>query len=364
MCVSPPEDSQRAGPPAPAEAPSRFSWPVALKWIGGASAVLSLFFAIRQFTTIISDRRTRQREVLSLLASANLQASHGEFTAAWTNLVQAAALKSEPQRVQAAREDLAMRWLEDARAPSNTRTLTALADTTLQVLARGIAGAAGARKADLLAHLGWAEFLKWREGAQHLKPRDYYDSALAVSPGNPYAHAMLAHWMLWTRGAVDSARSHFAAALAADSARAFVRTLQVAGYANVNSTEGDRELLRAAVDMQERNEPVSPEAQNRVWRVYSSCLVVRSVDCNLAELRGTLPAASHLRAFEWVFANSGYPGGQGLFYDYALARLQEEAGEGAKARTAYETLRSKIPAYNDRLRAKVTAAQRRLSSRR
>ena len=60
--------------------------------------MLSLFFAIRQFTTIISERRGRQREVLSLLSTANLQASHGEFSAAWSNLAQAAALKTQVEQ--------------------------------------------------------------------------------------------------------------------------------------------------------------------------------------------------------------------------------------------------------------------------
>ena len=361
--MSTPQDPQRPGQPTPAEPAPRFSWAVALKWIGGASAVLSLFFAIRQLTTIVSDRRARQREVLGLLASANLQSSHGEFSAAWTSLTQAAALKSEPQRVQTAREDLAMRWLEDGRAPSNARTLTALADTSLQTLSRGAASATGERKADLLAHLGWAEFFKWREGAQHLKPQDYYDSALALSPKNAYAHAMLGHWMLWTHRSSDSARSHFTTALASDSARAFVRTLQLSGFSNLNSAEGDREVLRTAADIQQRSEPVPPAGQSRIWTMHASCFAVRPVDCDLAGLRGQLTAATHLAAFEWALANTGYPSGQGYVYDYALARLQEEAGQSDRARTAYAALQSKLPGYEDRLRAKVAAAQRRLSHR-
>jgi hypothetical protein len=44
-----------------------------------------------------------------------------------------------------------------------------------------------------------------------------------------------------------------------------------------------------------------------------------------------------------------------------LARLQEEAGQDDSARLAFETLRSKVQPYDDLLRVKVAAAQRRLS---
>jgi hypothetical protein len=174
---------------------------------------------------------------------------------------------------------------------------------------------------------------------------------------------MLGHWILWSRGSLDSARLHFSAALASDSARAFVRTLQLAAFSNLSTPDGDREVLRVAAEMRERNETIPPLGQGRIWTMHSRCFGVGPTDCDVAGFRGSLSPAAHLAAFEWALANSGYPAGQGLQYDYVLARLEEEAGQLDKARSAFETLRSRVPSYDDRLRAKVAAAQRRLLRR-
>lgn len=46
----------------------------------------------------------------------------------------------------------------------------------------------GARKADLLAHLGWAYFLKQRDGDDSLRPETEYKEALTADADNPYAN--------------------------------------------------------------------------------------------------------------------------------------------------------------------------------
>ena len=102
--------------------------------------------------------------------------------------------------------------------------------------------ARGPRKADLLAHLGWADFLRWREGQRQLDPADRYRQALAVDPSNVYAHAMLGHWLLWSSDSVVDANRHFDAALQSGRERPFVRRLQLAGLGNKHDAVTDIQM--------------------------------------------------------------------------------------------------------------------------
>src|SRR6476661_2688028 len=101
-------------PDAPPGPPPSGGFARVLKIVAGVSAVLSLIFAIRQATIYVTDHRDRQRRVA---------------------------------------EALAMDWLEHA-ASSQGLALGALGDTVAPVLARGTLDARGARRGDLLAHLG------------------------------------------------------------------------------------------------------------------------------------------------------------------------------------------------------------------
>ena len=59
--------------------------------------------------------------------------------------------------IRTAQEDLAMAWLRDVRVPSGSR-FSDVVDPLAAVVTRGIVSATGVRKADLLGHLGWAQF--------------------------------------------------------------------------------------------------------------------------------------------------------------------------------------------------------------
>ena len=68
-----------------------------------------------------------------------------------------------------------------------------VSDPAEPVLARGAASSDDRRAANALAHLGWADFLRSREGAMGLDPPRYYRQAIQRDPQNVYAHAMWGH---------------------------------------------------------------------------------------------------------------------------------------------------------------------------
>jgi hypothetical protein len=128
-----------------------------LKWVGATTALLSLVFGLRQLTLLISDARDRQRQVTELIAVAELQQEARDYGAAWKSLGKAADVRATDSRIRTAQEDLAMAWLDDIRGDQGPAPFSATVDMLVPVMSRGAVAAEGARKADLLAHLGWAD---------------------------------------------------------------------------------------------------------------------------------------------------------------------------------------------------------------
>ncbi len=279
------------------------SFATVVKWVGGITAIMSLIAGLYQFGRFVHDSRERRQHVAELLQVAENQRERHQFQEAWQSLEAADRLGSEPARVRRAREELAMFWTENVRARQG-ETFTQAVAKLEPVLDRGLADATGQRKADLLAHLGWAMFLRYREGSNDAPPDDMYRKALAADPTNVYAHAMLGHWILWDGHDVPAARKHFAAAVDAGRVTAYVRSLEFAALENTGTGEGRREMLTVANDMRKRQESMADPMRDKLWSVYRSVLldVLNSGRGRLAdELDSAVPPEEHLATFRWLF---------------------------------------------------------------
>jgi hypothetical protein len=182
-----------------------------LKWIGVVTLLLAVLLLLNQASKVFAEIRDRQRQVGEWQAMADQQQRAGDFQRAWASLERAAATASrgsflarlasppEPERqaVRTAQEDLAMAWLERASAAGGAR-FSDTVDPLLPALTAAPDGG-GRRKADLLAHVGWAHFLKSRDGGATRRSRTVLPQALDVDPSNPYAHAHWGHWLAWKR---------------------------------------------------------------------------------------------------------------------------------------------------------------------
>jgi Tfp pilus assembly protein PilF len=323
------------------------------------STVLSLIFAIRQATIYITDHRDRQRRITERLATAELQRSARDYRAAWGTLREAATIDPRADTVQRAREALAMDWLDHA-ATSQGLTLGALGDTVSPMLTRGTLDAPAARRADLLAHLGWADFLRWRDGQRQLDPSARYRQAIEADSLNPYAHAMLGHWLLWQRdGRPDEARTHFAAALRSGREGAYVRRMELAAFANLRSTKGDAELLRVANAMRVANDSIEESNRSYLWRAYSDRLHPGAGAAPSADPLAVAPG-DMLLTYRWLFADY-HADSDPLAYTYLLARLEEAAGDSAAAVSSYRAARTRMMRGEERFRRAIDSALTRLS---
>jgi tetratricopeptide (TPR) repeat protein len=366
-------------------APPRLKVETALKWIGGITAVLSLGFAINQATLLIADVRERERQIAELQRIGQTQRDAADFEGAWATFDKAlkaaeaggrlaklsGRLSDEQDALRRAQENIAMEWLENARAFKG-QPFSDLVDKLAPVLNRGAANASGTRKADLLAHLGWALFLRSRDGRAEADPASMYRQALQIDPDNPYAHAHWGHWLLWRRDRLADAKTHFAAALASPRARGrqrsvrpYVRSIQLAALKNLGS-DGDAELLAAVDEMRRHDEEIEAPTRNDVYSIYAGACASRTDPARLQRLAAVVPAAAQLATFRALFYGAREPGFDAWKRpgrDACLATLQELAGHPDEARQTWRALLEAAPASGG-MRERARAALARPSAQR
>src|SRR5215471_4783556 len=86
--------------------PGRRAAARAMKWIGGATAILSLIFGLQQLRTLLSENRKRNQQIEQALAVARSQESAGDFAAAWETLERAAKTPGAERELQPAQAGL------------------------------------------------------------------------------------------------------------------------------------------------------------------------------------------------------------------------------------------------------------------
>jgi Tfp pilus assembly protein PilF len=345
-----------------------------LKWIGAVTAVISLVLGINQVTKVFSEAGERRRHVAELQRVASEQQKSGDYAAAWASLNEAVkaadqgsylanvAGRLDEQRVAArtAQEDFAMAWLRDVRVPGGGK-FSDVVDPLGAVVTRGTVSATGVRKADLLAHLGWAYFLKSRDGSTTTAPEESYQQALDIDPANPFGHAHWGHWIMWRRGSVDDANRHFAAAVAAGRERPYVRRIQTAAFRLYGSEATESGLLRAVDEMRRNNEPIDVSTRRDVFYMYYSAF---NSDQQLRRVLGILPPTEHIATIRALFYGPDFEQARGPLRDATVAMLQEAAGLREESLATWRAVRAELPRGGDqRVAERADAAIARLSGR-
>jgi tetratricopeptide (TPR) repeat protein len=346
-----------------------------LKWVGAVTAVLSLILGLYQVTQLVSNTRERQRHIAELLAVGREQQGAGDYPAAWTSFERAlnsadeggliakltGRLDAERQQIRKAQEDLAMVWLENLRVAQGQK-FADIVDTLVPVLDRGVASTSGVRKADLLAHVGWAYFLKTRDGPGNMNPEQYYLQALEIDPANPYAHAHWGHWILWKGGNLEEAMRHFSAAVASGRARPYVRMIQLAALRNSRSDRTEGEFLRVVNDMRKNNEQIDARTRSDVYAIFYSALGPGE---GFQRLTAAVPATEQIATIRALFYEADFDPSKIPTREAYLAILQEAAGLPDEALKTWLALRSTFPANTPRpVVARADAAIKRLSQHR
>lgn len=210
-----------------------------LWWAAGAAVLVLALGAAwmwRQATheavQAAQQEEARQVEALARTTTlAEVKAAAGlcadrSYTAAWSEFERLNAQPAAAPLAANARAQCAMQWLRGLTVSGADARFAPTVDMLQPVLVRAIAGASGEALGDLYAHVGWAEFLRSRDGLP-ADPGPHYQRAIEADPQNPFGNAMLAHHLAW-RGAPEAqVHARFDAALSTPRERAFVRSTQL-----------------------------------------------------------------------------------------------------------------------------------------
>lgn len=344
------------------------------KILGIVVAVLSVIFGINQLTGLVAEARARDHRVSELLAVSAAEQGAARYSAAWSHLTEAEKLVGAQGiiarfvggsartggRIRVRQEDLAMMWLERATV-TGSQSFTDVVSTVSPTLELGATRAAGARRGDLLAHLGWGEFLSRREGAPRSDPTPRYREALAADPNNPYALVYLGHWETWRHGSLKIAMDYFSRALATGRERAWVRAMQLSALRNVlHDADAGVEYLRAVNEMRVNGEKIDEQTRNDAFGVYYFAFSGGAADARRL-LDGLAPAEQAV-TFKQLFSGPEFARDHPS-RDLYLAALQEAAGQKQEALQTLNELKQKLPPGSP-LREEANRALRRISARR
>lgn len=238
----------------------------------------------------------------ALLVTAQRQQELGEYSAAMDTLDEI--LRATPGDKQAlhARLDIAMAWIEEMRIPRHGVDEIApqareIFDRLSPVLEGGISTAKGYRAADVVAHLGWLNFLKAKIIGQGGIMESHFREALRMDPNNVYANAMMGEWDLQPPANLEEAKTHFATALKSGKAKSFVRACQLEGMI-YNEEPGVRaELIRVANQMRKDNDPISDDDKSRIHGNFS---MVVGTNAELRDVVSAVPPDEVWATYEWI----------------------------------------------------------------
>lgn len=277
---------------------------------------------------------------LNLVEQARVHEEAGDYAAAWDRYSRGLAAYPNSREASEGQERLAMEWLENIRTTAGKESFSDIVDTVQPALSRAALSSNHRRAADALAHLGWADFLRAREGKGGLDPVRRYRQALRRDPGNPYAHAFWGHYIMASGGDAEEARAHFDKALAPAGRRPFVRELQIAALLWRGDRELENEVIRVANEVRATGEELKASNRERVtsalWNIYHSRLV-RGGEKDKEVFFRTLPAKDLLGTFTWLCGNYDNDSNREP-YLYILAQLLERSGDTAEALASYESL--------------------------
>ena len=250
-----------------------------------------------------------------------------DYAGAWVAVQKALEAQPSATALRNLRVDVAQAWVRNARHGAN-ETFAQIVAPLLPILYEAAASEDVRRAADAKAHIGWANFLQYREGQRSLDVESHYRDALALDPGNPFAHAMLGHWSIVSRNDTADAVAHFDAALRSDREHEFVRQLQLAALQWNDSAENRLALVRVADSMRKAGEPRPEAPQSFLSKAYSA------EEQWLAQLARALPPGDNLETFRWLAGDAQLVS----TLKFVHARLSELAGKCDAARRWYGDL--------------------------
>ena len=360
--------------PAPEETvPARGTerWRRIRRWAKSISAIIAAIGIVSagigyitngvQFFSGIAAYFQDQSEVGSLMVAADERLTRADFEAAW--LANAKARQLAPRNAAAAEQQarVATKWLENVRLTSagGPQSFSDVVDPLKSVLIERLASTRGREKADLHAHIGWANFLRHRDGRPQTDIVEEFDAAISEDPDNLYGHVMRGFWILWNGGPIDKARGDLDIALQSSTDPAYSDMLIMAGLMNSTSDEFMAGAIEFAEKIRKAGRNIDDSSKRRLIWYYTNCL--RDMDL-LARISATLPAEEQTLFLDWL-KQANIPASEKRVATYFMAFFAESAGRREEALRLYGELVSTSSGTGENLTRLSQGALSRLQQR-
>jgi tetratricopeptide (TPR) repeat protein len=308
----------------------------------------------------------RKLQVTQLIKTAQSQMTEAEYQSAFQSYQQT--LKIEPNNGAApdGQVDAAMLWLQNFHVltPEGQKSedlAAPMLDSMKTVLEAGLARTNGKEKraADILAHLGWLHYMNEKIAFREFGNAErFFAQAVSVDPSNVYAHGFWGNWLLQTNGDTSQALKHFKAALATNTHKDLIRTLQLGGLDGSHEPGMRGELVKVINEMRVNQEPLDKDHHHfsELYSPYNS-------EAEMHEALAAVPPDDSWKTFLWL--NPEKPGDA---YDSAMrdlvhASLAEISGDRARALAEFNALAKVLAAkhFNGRMNKYAADAITRLS---
>ena len=334
----------------------------AIAAVGIASALIGYLTTGAQFFSTIEEYFRGQSELHTLIDVANERLAQDDYEAAWHASTKARELA--PRNVAAAQQQarIAMKWLEDVRMThvgGPQPFFHDVVDPLKSALVRRLPDTYGREKADLHAHIGWANFLRYRDGFPRTDIGEEFDIAIREDPDNFYGHVMRGFWTLWEGGPVDAARSDLDLALHNSTDPSFSDGMIMSGLTNNTSDDS----LAAAVEYAEKirlaGRNIDDDMKSRLVGYYNISLHNRNL---LTTISATLPPTEQILFLDWLKQAKLSPGNRRVA-TYFMAYFAEISGNKQEALGLFTDLARTQPNAQDEIARLSQAAASRLTKR-
>ena len=308
-----------------------------LKWIGIATAVISLVLGGNQVLKLVNEKRkalAQQEKAMVLVKTAKGQVGSNDYNGAWKTLERANELTPDNRYVANAQADIAMQWIRSIlfEVTGPEKTFSEVVDRLTPLLNNELGNAESERAADLLAHIGWANFLKWYDNITGLKTDELFEQAIEKDSLNVYAHCFLAFSVVKHDHEIDKAKMHFEKALKSGREKQLVRKLQLSAFSVDHNEALELEKILVINDMRKNGETLNTSQREQIagrsYNTFNQPLV--------DSLNAQLSATEHLALYEYLISGTDYVTHPYLVLTHAV--LLENTGNKTKALQEYKKL--------------------------
>jgi hypothetical protein len=304
--------------------------------VGVAAAGIGYLTSGAEFFSKQVDRSRAQSELRTFVAAADERLMHLDYEAAWAANAKARHLTPTDAHAAAQQVQIAIKWLENAHvsSASGPQSFSAVVDPLKAVLIERLAETRGAARADLEAHIGWANFLRSRDGLPATDIAEEFDAAIADDPANLYGHVMRGFWILWQGQPIDAARADFDVAMHNATDPAFSDRLIMASLTNITTDEFMAGAIEYANTIRRTGRDIDDRTKRLLIWYYSNCLHDNKL---LVRIARTLPASEQTLLLDWLRKGANALGDQRVA-SYFAAYFATRGGQESDAIQRYTNL--------------------------